>query len=112
MPGLIEDTTGLYYGRGLSFEPSLGGAGLTNTPTIDTSLFIGVGSLSASTHALLAIKMAYSGTGGLSAATFVKGAQLDQANFAGAGGLVAVTKLVVVARATFGGNGSLSVLTS
>ena len=113
MSGLIDTPTGLRFGDGLYFEHGLGSAGLTvpeDQPSSD--LFAGVSSLLASTRALLAITAAYSGTSGLSAATFVKGAQLDQANFAGSGSLIAVTKLLVTAKATFGGSGSLSVLTS
>jgi hypothetical protein len=66
MPGLIEDTTGLYYGQGLSFEPSLGGAGLTNTSTIDTVLFTGAGNLVAATKLLVAARATFGGSGSFS----------------------------------------------
>lgn len=65
MPGLIEDTHGLYFGQGLTFEPGLGSDGLTISTSSDTMLFTGAGSLLASTRQLLVARPSFAGRGSL-----------------------------------------------
>ena len=66
MPGLIDDTVGLYYGNGLYFEPGLGGAGLTNTSAIDTGLLAGTGTLAVSANVKLSAQVTFAGGGRMS----------------------------------------------
>lgn len=66
MPGLVDSTEGLSYGKGLYFEPGLGGAGLTNPGAVENAIvFAGSGKLSVGTKAILMVSVHFNGSGGL-----------------------------------------------
>ena len=66
MPGLIDSTEGLSYGKGLSFEPGVGGASLTNPEAVENAMvFKGAGNLSVATRAVLMVSAKFSAGGTL-----------------------------------------------
>lgn len=63
---LIDSTEGLVYGRGLYFEPGLGGAGLINPPEGPVNeTFAGQGSMRVTTIQHAHISVRFAGSGGL-----------------------------------------------